>query len=356
MSSEAHDLVDAILYEIDPSLVSRKADIHLSPSSKGSISQANGTVTERSTTTHPSSRQESKGDARVAQVARQGNLGHSRALPPTLRDSPGAGIRSERESYDAKALSRDHPEAFDVPRMNSGHFQMSKSSRSAPPSSPTSSETTSAETSPVPIRFLKIAGRAKGQTEAGLSKRSEPTASVSQPPRQQEVGGRLSIFNKTSVRPAAPPQRRGNSSESEGSPPTARNPSYSRARSAASFSERRGNGRKNDSRENGLPHVHRWDFDGSERPKDIIQGRYISSGVIVDPAADMRQADFTGYQNGWKPPTSRSGGRTSDGYVLGGRSSRRNDANYNGEEENEEEMGSTKAPFHWTGDVDIEVR
>jgi hypothetical protein len=68
----------------------------------------------------------------------------------------------------------------------------------------------------------------------------------------------------------------------------------------------------------------------------------------------MRKADFTGYQNGWKPVSSRGGGRPSDGNVLGGSPSRRQNSGYNDAEEEERDAGP--APFHWTGDVDVDVR
>lgn len=249
-----------------------------------------------------------------------------------------------------------------VPKQSTSRSSSAPSSKPVSPTSPPSSRSTSEETSPTPVRFISIAGssaRAQAEAQKRDGKSAESNRPASRPAATAaQPAGRLGIFNKVSVRPAAPTaptapmRRRESSSESEDSPRRTRAPSsYRSNRMSAPPSSTRITDRRRVDKQAERPRAHRWEYDGSETTKPALQGRYISSGQIIDRSAPPArpEPDFTGYKNGWKPITSTAPRRPGDGYVLGASTSRYNNAS----EDEQEPEGPT--PFHWTGDVDVEV-
>lgn len=248
-----------------------------------------------------------------------------------------------------------------VPKESTSRSSSAPSSKPVSPTSPTSSRSTSEETSPIPVQFISIAGNsARAQAEARKrdGKSADSNRPTFRPATAAQPAGRLGIFNKVSVRPAAPTapnapmRRRESSSESEDSPRRARAPSsYRSNRMSRPPPSTRITDRRKVDKQAERPRAHHWEYDGSETFKPALQGRYISSGQIIDRSAPPAapEPDFTGYKNGWKPITSATARRPGDGYVLGASTSRYNNAS----DDEQEPEGPT--PFHWTGDVDIEV-
>lgn len=360
--------MDAILYQIDPSLVSKEAVARLSP---GTLPDRSNQATDGLKPSKPvtgsvvpaKSRTDLQSDSLT--TTRQVEKAEAEPIPSSSRTSPellqGLAGKAIARKYDVYSSDKTEstltrvPNPILVPRRSppSSAEKMKSTSISQPPS-PITSVSTSVEASPTYTRFLNIAGRSsRDQAEAEAARLKASGVSSKPQVDSDSQPGRTSIFNKTSIRPALPPKRNGTSSESDGSPPSTRQSSY-RSRPAPAPIKYRGPSKAINGRVTELPTVHRWELNEIEKPRSFVQGRYISSGEIIDPVANMRKADFTGYQNGWKPVSSRFGGGHSGGNVLGASPSRRQKADHNGAEEEERDAGP--APFHWTGDVDVDVR
>lgn len=380
-SSEALALVDSILFQIDPSLVS-KAKEATGESAKVSTEQEacdTALATAKTGTASPPSASVVHEEEVIDQdkSVRRSSSQHisliSRSSSQELQGLAGKAIVRKYDVYTTDETSRSLKRVSNpilVARPTLSSTSKTKVSSGSSPPSPNSALSTSAEASPTQTRFLNIAGRSL-RDKATAARVEQSKVSNANDPRKlsERQNGRPSIFNKTSIRPSVPPPTRRNhaSSESEGSPPTNRNATY-RTRStipssrSPSHSHYRasvtgGSVRRSPGKATELPKIHKWDLDETEKPPKFIQGRYISSGEIVDPLASMRKADFTGYQNGWKPIESRSvGGRQSDGYVLGGGSFDRRDRFTHEDQGDGEEEDSNPTPLHWRGDVDSEVR
>lgn len=360
--------MDAILYQIDPSLVSKEAVARLSPDTLPDRSnQATDGLKPSKPVTGSVVPAKSRTDLQSDSLTttRQVEKAEAEPIPSSSRTSPellqGLAGKAIARKYDVYSSDKTEstltrvPNPILVPRRSppSSAEKMKSTSISQPPS-PITSVSTSVEASPTYTRFLNIAGRSsRDQAEAEAARLKASGVSSKPQVDSDSQPGRTSIFNKTSIRPALPPKRNGTSSESDGSPPSTRQSSY-RSRPAPAPIKYRGPSKAINGRVTELPTVHRWELNEIEKPRSFVQGRYISSGEIIDPVANMRKADFTGYQNGWKPVSSRFGGGHSGGNVLGGSPSRRQKADYNGAEEEERDAGP--APFHWTGDVDVDVR
>lgn len=364
-SSEARALVDAILYQIDPSLVSEGIGAHSSSRGSATALETPIATSAGSRPDTPSSASTLATDERVASASSEHVSTTSTSLPPqdlhSLAGKAIAGKDISQTPDESPSAMKRVPNPAPVSRHLSTGNERRSVPQASPPSSPSSTGSRSAETSPPGTGFLSTAGRFTGDNGAAAA-----TVAVSQAIPSKAAGrssprnsserkpGRSSIFNKTSIRPSVPAVvHRRVSSESEGPPPMLNRYPTRRSRPSVQSAHHRGaDTRKSFSRATEPPKVHRWDLDDeSQKTFNFIQKRYISSGELIDPVANTRQADFTGFQNGWKPVPSATAGRHSDGYVLGGSSvQRRNRTRDDGSEDEE----SRPTPFHWTGDLDLE--